>query len=39
MGSIDKAAALVQAMASPRTGDVPLPEPILTHFTDEYMRH
>ena len=31
--------ALVQVMASRRTGDRPLPELILTQFTDAYMRH
>ena len=30
---------LVQVMASRRTGDRPLPELILTQFTDAYMRH
>ena len=38
-GPIDNKAALVQAMAWRRTGDKPLPEPMLTHFTDAYMRH
>ena len=31
--------ALVQVMARRRTGDKPLPEPMLTQFTDAYMRH
>ena len=31
---IDNKAALVQAMAWHRRGDKPLPEPILTQFTD-----
>ena len=31
--------ALVQVMAWRRTGDKPLPEPMLTHFTDAYMWH
>ena len=38
-GSIDKKTALVQVMAWRRTGDKPLPEPMLTQFTDAYMRH
>ena len=36
---IDKKQALVQVMAWRQTGDKPLPELILTQFTDEYMRH
>ena len=35
----DNKAALVQVMAWRRTGDKPLPEPMLTQFTDTYMRH
>ena len=31
--------ALVQAMAWRRTGDKPLPEPMLLQFPDAYMRH
>ena len=31
--------ALVQVMAWRRAGDKPLPEPMLTQFTDAYMRH
>ena len=31
--------ALVQVMAWRRTGDKPLPKPMLTQFTDVYMRH
>ena len=31
--------ALVQVMAWRQTGDKPLLEPMLTHFTDAYMRH
>ena len=31
---IDNKSALVQVMAWRRTGDKPLPEPMLTHFTD-----
>ena len=38
-GPIDNKSALVQVMAWRRTGDKPLPEPILTQFTDAYMRH
>ena len=36
---IDNKPALVQVMAWRRTGDKPLPEPMLTQFTDTYMRH
>ena len=36
---IDNKAALVQVMACPRTGDKPLPEPMMTQFTDAYMQH
>ena len=36
---IDNEAALVQVMAWPQTGDKPLPESMLTQFTDAYMRH
>ena len=38
-GPIDNKSALVQVMAWHRTGDKPLPEPMLTQFTDAYMRH
>ena len=38
-GSIDNKSALVQVMACRLTGDKPLPEPMLTQFTDAYMRH
>ena len=38
-GPIDNKSALVQVMAWRRTGDKPLPEPMLTQFTDTYMRH
>ena len=31
--------ALVQVMAWRRSGDKPLPEPMLTQFTDAYMQH
>ena len=36
---IDNKPALVLIMAWRRTGDKPLPEPMLTQFTDAYMRH
>ena len=36
---IDNKPALVKVMAWRRTGDKPLPEPMLTQFTDAYMRH
>ena len=35
---IDNKPALVQVMAWHRTGDKPLPEPMLTQSTDAYMR-
>ena len=38
MGPIANFAALVQVMAWCRTGNKPLPEPMLTQFTDAYMR-
>ena len=38
-GPIDNNPALVQVMAWGLTGDKPLPEPMLTQFTDAYMRH
>ena len=38
-GAIDNESVLVQVMAWRRKGDKPLPEPILTQFTDAYMRH
>ena len=38
-GSINNKWSLVQVMAWHRTGDKPLPEPVLTHFTDAYMHH
>ena len=34
---IDNKQALVQVMACRQTGDKPLPEPMLTQFTDAYM--
>ena len=36
---IDIKLALVQVMAWRRIGDKPLSEPMLTRFTDAYMRH
>ena len=36
---IDKKPALVQVMAWRRIGDKPLPEPVMTQFTDTGMRH
>ena len=38
-GPIDNKSALVQVMACRLTGDKPLPGPMLTQFTDAYMRH
>ena len=38
-GPIDDKAVLVQAMAWRRTGDKPLPEPMINKYTDAYMRH
>ena len=37
-GPIDNKWALVQAMAWRRTGDKPVPEPMLTQFNGAYMR-
>ena len=39
MSPIDNKAALVQVMAWRRTGDKPLSEPMMTRFSDAYMRH
>ena len=39
IGSINNKLALVQVMAWRRTGDKPLPELMLTQFTDAYIRH
>ena len=39
MGLIDNKSALVQVIAWRRTGDKPLPEPMMTKFIDAYMRH
>ena len=36
---IDNKPALVQVMAWRWTGDKPLPEPMMTQFTDAYMWH
>ena len=36
---MDNKSALVQVMAWHRTGDIPLPEPMMTQFIDAYMRH
>ena len=38
-GRIDNKTSLVQVMAWRRTGDKPLPEPMLIQSTDAYMRH
>ena len=38
-GPIDNKPALVQVMAWHQTGGKPLPETMLTQFTDSYMRH
>ena len=35
----DNKSALVQVMAWRRTGDKPLPEAMMTQFTDAYMRY
>ena len=37
--TISNKPAFVQVMAWHLTGDKPLPEPMLTQFTDAYMRH
>ena len=36
---IDNKPALVQVMDWRRAGDKPLPEPMMTQFTDAYMQH
>ena len=36
---INNKSPLVQVMAWRRTGDKPLPEKMMTQFTDVYMRH
>ena len=38
-GPIDYKSALVQVVAWHRTGEIPLPESMLTQFTDAYIRH
>ena len=38
-GPINKKSALFQVMADCWTGEKPLPEPMLTQFTETYMRH
>ena len=38
-GPTDYKPALVLVMAWHRTGDKPLPEPMMTQFTDAYIRH
>ena len=38
-GPFDNAIALVEVMACHRTGDKPLPEPMLTKVNDAYMCH
>ena len=38
-GPIDNKSVLVWVMARHRTGDMPLPEPKFTQFTNAYMRH
>ena len=38
-GPIDYKSALVQVVALHRTGEKPLPESMLTQFTDAYIRH
>ena len=39
IGGIDYKLALVQVVAWHRTGEKPLPESMLTQFTDAYIRH
>ena len=36
---VDNKSALVRVMAWRRTGDKPLPEAMMTQFTDAYMHH
>ena len=36
---IDNKPSLVHAIARQRTGDKPLPDSIMTHITDAYMRY
>ena len=37
-GPVDSKSALVQVMAWRRKGDKPFPEPMMTQFTEAYMR-
>ena len=39
MSPMDNESAFVQVVAWRRTGDKPLPELMMTQFTDAYMRH
>ena len=39
MSSIENGAALVEVMPWHRKGDKPIPEPMLTQFTDAYKQH
>ena len=39
MGPIEIKSSLVGVMAWRQTGNKPLPEPMMTHFTDAYMQH
>ena len=39
MSPVENKPALVQVMAWSRTGNKPLPEPMLTPFTGTYMQH
>ena len=39
IGPIGNKSTLVQVMAWRPTSDKPLPEPVLTQFTDAYIRH
>ena len=38
-GPIDNKPALIRVMVWHQTGDKPLPEPMMAHFTGAYMRH
>ena len=38
-GPIDNKPTLVQVLAGRRTGDKPLPEPMINKFIDAYMQH
>ena len=39
MSPIDNKPAFIKVMSWRRIGDKPLPEPMMTQFTDAYMRH